>query len=30
MTERFNYLIHEHDNGVYGGGGGAYGYDDDF
>jgi hypothetical protein len=29
MTERFNYLIHEHDNGVYGTGG-AYGYDDDF
>jgi hypothetical protein len=29
MTERFNYLIHEHDNGVYDTGC-AYGYDDDF
>jgi hypothetical protein len=29
MTERFNYLIHEQDNGVYGTGG-AYGYDDEF
>ena len=29
MTERFNYPIHEHDNGVYDTGG-AYGYDDDF
>jgi hypothetical protein len=29
MTERFNYLINEHDNGVYDTSG-AYGYDDDF